>query len=410
MSFIENIKMALISIADNKLRSFLTMISIIIGIASVIAIVSIGRGATDSMVGSVLDITGGQMMLSYEEKGTEHDEFGFATSFTDKENLYNTRQVDALSSIAEIESVILSNAAMVNGSYRDKEVTNKQLQTLYQTKMFTDNQVMVEGRIFSEDEMSKGIPRMIMHSKTAERFFGKDSAIGKEIVVNNKIFEIIGTYKEKPLAPGVNVSAAANEIFYIPFNAWIAYSGKNETQSLSVIPKPGADLTELGKRVEKTLDVYKSPDNDGTYKVMNFDAIISQMTQMLDIMTLFISMIAAISLVVGGIGVMNIMYVSVVERTQEIGLRKALGASGQQVLQQFLIESVTITTLGGLIGVGLGLLGHLVGASVVDYNFQLYPDIILLGVGFAAVIGLLFGTLPAAKAAKMQPIEALRSL
>ncbi|MGL5041885.1 MAG: ABC transporter permease [Culicoidibacterales bacterium] len=406
MDIFENIKMAFISIWDNKLRSFLTMISIIIGISSVIAIVSIGRGATSNLLGNVLEITNGQLMISYRNQPQEDDEdpFTFDQKVIDYKNIYVDQQIDALEKLGGVETVVKTNlAGNVTASYREKETRGQQLSTTMSAAQFLKNLQIVDGRIFTDAEFDKGILALIIHQKSAKNMFGTSvNAIGKELIINNKIFFIVGTYKES------SVHAQSIENFYLPYKGWFSYSGSNNIQQLAIIPKRGEDIQTLGKKVVETLDKYKV--NTGEYEVINFDTILKQAETLLSTMTLFVAMIAAISLVVGGIGVMNIMYVSVVERTNEIGLRKAIGATGGHILLQFLIESVTITGIGGIMGVIIGLMGHFVGAAVVQYPLVIYIDIIIIGFGFSVALGLLFGTLPAVKAAKMPPIEALRNL
>jgi ABC-type transport system, involved in lipoprotein release, permease component len=407
MGIFSNIKMALASIFDNKLRSFLTMISIIIGISSVIAIISIGRGASNSLVGGILDIIDGQISTQYYPLGQE-DVDAMTSYVTITENdIYVQAQVDALEEMPLVKDVIVWNSEYAVVSYLDKSLKDQIIGTVYnEADLYLTNHI-VRGRIFTESEFKQGIPNMLIHENSVEKLFGTGlDPIGREIIVNGKIFTIIGTYNTNTAPMGM--AFASSMYFYIPYNAWISYKGAQEIQSVSIVPVDGADMKLAGEQIEKALNDNKV--TAGTYKVVNFDSVINQIESTLGIMTAFISLIAAISLLVGGIGVMNIMYVSVVERTHEIGLRKALGANGGQVMSQFIIESITITTIGGLIGIVLGLLGNALGAILVDYRFTIYPDVIFLGVAFAVAVGLIFGTLPAVKAAKMQPIDALRSL
>ncbi|MGL5042195.1 MAG: ABC transporter permease [Culicoidibacterales bacterium] len=411
MGIFENIKMAFISIYDNKLRSFLTMISIIIGIASVIAIVSIGRGVTSTLMDSFLAGTNGQMVLSYREKPRKEGDNSLAGDNlygTVKKDVYTNRQVEDLEAVEGVKAVIKTNSAInQTASYREKEVKDQTIETIMNEQGLLKNQKIVDGRIFSPTEFSKGIQAVVIHEKSAKTMFGLSAnAIGKEIIINNKIFSVVGTYKS--IFDGQDESGRPEEIFYLPYNSWVSYAGKEEIHQLAIEPEKGEDLKALGVRATKALDANKLVT--GVYEVMNFDFILRQTEEFLKTMTLFVTMIAGISLLVGGIGVMNIMYVSVVERMHEIGLRKAIGASGAQILFQFLIESVTLTTVGGLIGIIIGLLGYGLVSQFVGYSFVVYTDVILVGASFSMGIGLLFGTLPAAKAAKMPPIEALRNL
>lgn len=413
MQVFENIKMALISILDNKLRSFLTMISIIIGIASVIAITSIGRGVSNNLVDSVLEMTKGQMNITYKPKSAIDDGnnngMAFSVSEEERDKIYNEQQIMALKELPGVTDVLVANSDSTEISYLEHKVENQTFSTIKDEETFSiyNASKIVRGRMFSQSEFNNRDTVMLVHEKNVAKLFpNNENPIGKELIVNGKIFTVIGTYEEKelPIGMGVYVDYAS----YIPLNSWETYKGYSEIQSLSIVPNTGADLKQLGLSVVSTLTSHA--ELEGTYEIFNIDTILKQVEDQLSMMTMFITMIAAISLIVGGIGVMNIMYVSVVERTHEIGLRKALGAGGGQVLGQFLVESITITSLGGLIGIVLGLLGNLLGATLIDYQFQIYTDVVLVGFGFAAAIGLVFGTLPAQKAAKMQPIDALRSL
>ena len=409
MSFFENIKMALISIFDNKLRSFLTMISIIIGIAAVIAIVSIGRGVSNNLVDTFLDMTKGSINVQYKPKDTEETDM-YTYYPSEDEDTYTESQIEALKQLPLVKDVVVSNMeGGISISYLDNEEQGQQLSTIdrNETEQFEQVYTITRGKFFSDNDFEQRIPKLLIHEKSVEKLFGeKQDPIGKELIVNGKIFTVNGVYTEQSAPLGMSFGGFPT--FFMPYNSWIAYKGYEEIQSIAVVPTDTTLLKETGLAIEKCLNDNKILD--GTYSVVNLDTMVKQVEDQLGMMTMFITLIAAISLLVGGIGVMNIMYVSVVERTNEIGLRKALGASGTQVMWQFLIESVTVTSIGGLLGILLGLLGNLAGSALVGYPFTVYLDVIAVGFGFAAAIGLLFGTLPALKASKMQPIEALRSL
>lgn len=410
MSIFENIKMALISIFDNKLRSFLTMISIIIGIGAVIAITSIGRGVSNNMVDQFLDIMNGSISVSYtapEDDFSDMDLVYGAYSF--EEDTYTTKQIEQLKALPLVKDVIVNNSDYVSISYLEKEMANQQLSTLdaNEQESFAEMYNIVNGEMFTENQFNQSLPIVLIHEDTATKLFGEGvNPVGKDLIANSKIFTIAGVYTQKTAPIGLSYGTGGPVV--IPYNSWISYKGYEEIQAISVVPADVTLLKETGLAIEESLNSNKTLE--GTYRVVNLDSFVEQIESQLSMMTMFITLIAAISLIVGGIGVMNIMYVSVVERTHEIGLRKALGASGTQVLWQFLIESITITSLGGLLGIALGLLGNLGGSLLIDYTFHTYWDVVFIGFGFAAAIGLLFGTLPAVKASKMQPIDALRSL
>ncbi|HFJ9478623.1 TPA: ABC transporter permease, partial [Bacillus cereus] len=236
-----------------------------------------------------------------------------------------------------------------------------------------------------------------------KKIFKSENPIGKIMELKGQPMQIIGVYKAEEGFMEMGDSEAL-----IPLSLWPTLYGTEEINSISVQAKNVDNLDEAGKKTANVLNSRKPIEFTGKYEVMNLKEIQESISQMTNIMTMIIGGIASISLIVGGIGVMNIMLVSVTERTREIGIRKALGATRGKILLQFLIEAVMLTLLGGLVGIGLGYSGAYIVSSIAKWPPLVSWNVVVGGVLFSMVLGIIFGLIPANKAAKLDPIEALR--
>lgn len=400
MNFIESMKMAFSSILGHKLRSILTMIGIMIGVGSVITVVAIGQGGEAALKSQFVGKGNNSIDIHYQ---IDEDLIMNMDPAAFYEPRFKERDIYELERIPEVSRVIYSNSDYQPVYYRDKE---SQGQLTGVTNGFTDIRplTILEGRNLTETDLDGARKVAIISEATKNKLFGVESPIGEMIEVNNTPFKVVGVFKEES---GGMLSFFGTDETIVPISLWPMMYGKLEIQSLTLKAKDGDSIELAGQKAVNLLNG-KSEFTDGSYEVMNFQQIQDSIASVTRITTAIIAGIAGISLLVGGIGVMNIMLVSVTERTREIGIRKALGATRKNILIQFLIESMTLTLLGGSVGIALGT----GGAYLVSY-FAKWPPlvsfpVVLGGVLFSMVIGIIFGILPANKAAKMDPIEALR--
>lgn len=250
--------------------------------------------------------------------------------------------------------------------------------------------------------------RVLMIDTVAKKKLFKDSdeVVGEVVDVNDNPYKIVGVY-ESPVPEQFRFSENGEAL--MPRSVVSMMFGTMEIESLAVIANNPERISEIGQEAADTLTEAKGLEEDqGRYAIFDFSEYEKEFNTVITVMTLFIGSIAAISLLVGGIGVMNIMLVSVTERTREIGLRKALGATRGKILLQFLIESITLTSLGGLLGISLAFFVSMLISIFAPINAIVSPLVVLIGVGFSAFIGVIFGILPANKASKLSPIDALR--
>lgn len=402
MLVFENILLALTAIKSNKMRSFLTMLGIIIGISSVIAITSIGDSAK-GVVGKEFEAYGMNNMYMYLNWEMTQDGVEYS-------DLILPEDIEALKARfpGDIKYIVpyVSAESQTKVGRMDGKVSMYGVGADY--AKFKKNITILHGRMINKSDVDGSKDRIVIEKKAALNLFNKENAVGESlgVVINNEMKDltVVGVYEVPPsLFDAMFMSDAYST--YVPYS--ILQTGDRSNWAIELYTNEEKNQDALGNDFKRYLSRIK--DKDPEFYV--FEAAESQMAMINNILgtlSIAIGAIAAISLVVGGIGIMNIMLVSVTERTREIGIRKSLGARTKDILMQFLIESVIISAIGGVIGTILGIAIASVGMSFANIAVVIDPKVIILAVGFSAVVGMFFGLYPARKAAKLDPIEALR--
>jgi putative ABC transport system permease protein len=402
MSPWEALRVALGSLASNKLRSFLTMLGVIIGVAAVITTISIGQGANKAAQEQIAKM--GTNVLSVwpgsQRTGAVNQGLGSRATLTPEDAEAVRRQCSAVKAVAEE----YNNRGRVK--FQNQNTVTQIMGTSPEYQSIR-NFEMATGRWFSKSDVERRAKVAVLGDTVRESLFANLSPVGKILKVNGQSFKIIGVCKPKG---GGGFRNPDDQIFIPITTAMRRVFGVENLGGMSVqaVSTPMMEtalqqIDELIRRRHKT-----AAGDPSDIRVFNQADLIETAEQTNRTITLLLAVIGGISLFVGGIGIMNIMLVSVTERTREIGIRKALGAKRKDVLNQFLIEAITISLVGGLIGVGLGLALPMAISAWAGWPTAITPGPIMLSFGFAAAVGVFFGLYPAMKAAALDPIEALR--
>ena len=402
MSIWESFKIALSSIWNHKIRSILTMLGIIIGVAAVIIIVAIGEGAKSQIADDMFNTDENAIELYYDMPIPEDgSEFIWVEPPT-----VTDADLAILQDLPGVKSVLGTNQSWGTLAYNEEqsEVEITGVDEIY----FSIKDIqMIEGRMFNARDNDSMNRVVMIDSVTKEKFFQEgESIIGEIVDIADNPYKVIGVYKSTIPDEWIQQGFAEGGIL-LPRALISMMFGNPEIENISVIAESPETVTETGQLAADTLTETKNIE-EGMYIINDFSDYEAELEGFYTTITLFIGSIAGISLLVGGIGVMNIMLVSVTERTREIGLRKALGATRGKILLQFLIESVTLTSLGGLIGIGFAMTATFIASQLLPFQAVISLPVVLIGFCFSAFIGIIFGILPANKASKLSPIEALR--
>jgi putative ABC transport system permease protein len=412
--FWESIKMAVNSLRANKMRALLTMLGIIVGIASVITIVSLGEGGKREVLGQFDQIGASTVMIHVRSGQAQAGDYITESDLEAIKSRINT--------IKHVTAAIQTMASASSDEQKSR-VYMAAIDDEYTS--FTDIDLLY-GRLFSEFEYMDGRPSVIIDKVGAVKLFDRENAIGETITLqsNGKLIRatVVGvcdsiTSQMSSLMASYGIdpaeTAAMPFFVYVPFKtAQRIVDSSNRLSSISVMSISAETAEETADAVVRMLQLRHGNSDREVYRTQNMASILKQINNIINIMTIFISAVAAISLLVGGIGVMNIMLVSVTERTREIGIRKAIGATTVDIMLQFMTESVILTMIGGILGTMAGFgLAYGIAWAVRD-TAVIVPILrlqtILIAVLFASSVGLFFGIYPARKAAGLDPIDALR--
>ena len=389
--FKESIKMAWSNIVHNRMRSFLTVLGVVIGVASIIALITIVQGATGSITSQISALGADKITVT-----------AMGTPLKQGLNKKDLERLSQIESVSNISPTISSKTSIATALDVKTDVSVQGKNDVY----FTLNKDLLSlGRgINILDVKNKTKVAVIGSDIAKELYFGKNP-VEQNILINGSTYTVIGV-----LNPSSGFSmGSSNEAVLIPYTSAMSSLGVKSITNLDVYM---ADSTQSAKIIENIEFVLNEAFNykDKAFSVFNMQDMLDTIGNITGMMSLLLAGIASISLIVGGVGIMNMMLVSVTERTTEIGLRKALGAEPASIQLQFIIEAIFLSMFGGIIGLIIGVLIAFISAILIGFTFSLTINTILLAVGFSAAVGIIFGYFPAKKASKLNPIDALRHI
>lgn len=403
MIIFQSILLALYSLWRNKLRSFLTMLGVVVGVFAVVTLLSIGVGLKDDVKNliegfgsNMVFVVAGKIDIKNPQVVTNPADFiaGDILTRKDVETIKGMLEVVNVSPLMLFPGVVKKDEKIAVATLvgAEPEIT-KVMETIKVEK----------GRMFDSSDFEKKV--VVLGQAPAKDLFGDQNPLGKNIKINKDDFEVIGVFSE-PKSAGALGGSEFETITVLPISTTEKIQGSLKIHRIVVKVKEGVEVKTAASAIEKKILDNHSGNED--FSVLTQEDILDLISKVLNLMTAAVSAIAAISLLVGGIGIMNIMLVTVTERTREIGLRKAVGATNQAILLQFLIEAGTVSGLGGVVGLALAI----AGIQIIKLKTELVPVITPDAIGLAIVVslgvGVLFGLLPALWASRKDPIEALR--
>lgn len=423
----ENVKLAFQALLANKMRALLTMLGIIIGIGAVIAIMTVSSSLTNSISDSFQEMGANNITVGLKQTSSTTEtssnglKFGAANrnSMVEKEDLITDDMLSELKTefSDKIDAIAISETVASGTVHDGSNTANISISGINSEYFSSDDVTLLAGRRLTSDD-NTGKKKVIMISdKVVDQIFDGDSqkALSQKIQVEIDgvyyQYYVVGVYKYES---NNSFSSSSDEDItttaYIPILTGKAQTHSDEGyQQFTVVTKSGIDsVSTFATQIENFFAPYYSSNEDYKVSTTTMESMTESMSDMIGTVSIAISFIAGISLLVGGIGVMNIMLVSITERTREIGTRKALGAKNSSIRFQFIIESMILCLIGGILGIFVGFLLGVIAASILGYSAAVPVAAIIVAVGFSMVIGIFFGYYPANKAARMDPIEALR--
>ncbi len=398
MRTVDIFSMAFVAIARNKVRSFLTALGIIIGVGSVIAMVHLGQAATQSVADNISQMGSNLLVVSTGRGGRGPGGVRIVSKpFTHED-------VEAIRN--DVRGVLVAPTVTTNQNLVHGNV-NHNGSVLGTTNEYfpTRNWDLAGGRLFTDEEMYTAARVCVLGSTVTRTLFGGSEPIGQTIRVGRSSCEVVGILAPK----GASFGQDLDDVVAMPITSVQSrIVGHRDIRTIFISAIEDGTTSRVHDEIDELLRHRRGSSMEDDFFVRDMQEVADTLEGTTRTLTMLLGAIAAISLLVGGIGIMNIMLVSVTERTREIGVRIAIGARVRDVLWQFLVEAVAISCLGGILGVGLGIVGTYVATDKMELPFLLSTEVMLIGFAFSVAIGVIFGYVPARKAANLNPIEALR--